>query len=326
MSDWYAPLRGIASLGATAPRPRGRARLHLARQHTLSQFFTPDPVAQLLWSLVQPAMDTLRAANDRTVTLFDNSSGSGRLFQFAHPDRHRLYGIEVHQPLVDAVSQTLADAGFQAEIVAGPMEEHRAQGFDVGLINPPFNLAIDNPRAEPFPSGSYGAYGPASSHRSHTYALDQARAACGIVAAIMPASFADIATTDEHWRRGLHAVYHLPASAFRSEGATVATCIVVYGPHAPEQPQQVRLARLSVPAKDLPALTIVARSWLPPSITRADIADTGPVITTPVTRDRIVRGRPHRPKAHPRLRLRSGRGPGHERPAGRLALRASQPR
>lgn len=289
MSDWYAPLRGIASLGATVDRPRGRAGLHVARQHTLSQFFTPDPVAKLLWSIVQPAIDALRSNTDRKVTIFDNSCGSGRLFQFANPTQHRLYGIEVHQPLADAVSQAVADAGFQAEIVAGAMEEHRAQGFDVGLINPPFNLAIDNPRAEAFASGSYGAYGPASSHRSHGYAVDQARAACDIVAAITPASFATTAIAEEHWRSGLHAVYRLPSGAFRTEGTEVDTCILVYGPNAPEQPTRVQLASLTVPPEHLPALEIQARRWKQPEITRADIQDSGPVITTPVTQDTQVR-------------------------------------
>jgi hypothetical protein len=290
MPDWYAPLRCMASLGSTAARPGGLSGLAESRQHTLSQFFTPEPVVRLLWSIVQPAMAQHRAERyARPVTLFDNSFGSGRLFQFADPTLHRLYGIEVHQPLADAVSTAVADAGFTAEIVAGSMEEHRAHGFDIGLINPPFNLAIDNPRAEPFPSGSYGAYGPASSHRSHRYALDQAREACAIVAAIMPASFANVATAEEHWRSGLHTVYLLPPGAFRTEGTEVDTCILVYGPDAPERPAVVPLTGLTVPPGNLPHLEIQQRHWKPPGITRAEVSDPGPVITLPVTRDRRVR-------------------------------------
>ncbi len=291
MPDWYAPLRGVTSLGATVARPGGLAGLAAARQHTLSQFFTPEPVARLLWNLVEPAMDQHFAQeNARALSLFDNSCGSGRLFQFADPARHRLCGIEVHQPLADAVAATVVAAGFTAEIVAGAMEDHRVRGFDLGLINPPFNLAIDSPRAEPFASGSYGAYGPASSHRSHRYALDQARDACTVVAAIMPASFVEQALEDEHWRSGLHAVYMLPAHAFRSEGTDADTCIVVYGPDAPESPRRLHLTDLAIPAEFRPRLDRAFRRWMPtPEIRRAEITDAGPAISLPVTGYRQVR-------------------------------------
>lgn len=290
MPDWYAPLRRIPSLGSTAARPGGFAGLASARQHTLSQFFTPDPVARLLWSLVQPAIDDLYDnGNGRQAILLDNCFGSGRLFQFADPEHHRLYGIEVHQPHADAVGAAVEQAGFIGSIVAGAMEDHRANGFDIALINPPFNLSIDSPRAEAFASGSHGIYGPSSSHRSHHYALEQARNACDIVAAIMPATFCELAPADEHWREGLHAVYLLPHGAFRSEGTDVDTGILVYGTQPPEQVAIHRLDDLTVPAGCLPALKLQPRRWGMPSITRADIQDGAPVITTPVTDDPTVR-------------------------------------
>ena len=289
MPDWYAPLRCLESLGTTTARPGSLAGLAAARQHTLSQFFTPDAVAGLLWDLVQPAM-TKRIAHADPITLFDNSCGSGRLFQYADPKHHRLYGIEVHRLLADALAEATANAGFTAEIVAGAMEDHRVSGFDIGLINPPFNLTIDSPRAEHFASGSYGAYGPRSAHRSHLYALDQARSACDIVAAIMPASFAGVALTDEHWRRGLHAVYHLPTGAFRSEGTEADTCMVLYAPLAPEQPIVVHLTELTLSEDSRPQMELPSGHWSrSASITRAEMQDTGPVITTPATGDRRVR-------------------------------------
>jgi hypothetical protein len=281
----------LESLGRTAERPGSLAGLAAARPHTLSQFFTPDAIARLMWSLVEPSITEHLADERRShVTLFDNSCGSGRLFQCADPERHALYGIEVHQPLADAVAQTTAQAGFTAEIIPGAMEEHRVRNFDVGLINPPFNLHLDSPLAEPFASGSFGTYGPTSSHRSHLYALDQARAACRIVAAIMPASFAGLALTDARWRANLHAIYHLPAGSFRSEGTDADTCIVLYGDEAPAEPHVEQLASLTVPAARIPRLEIARYPWSTrPSITRAELRDDGPVVTTPVTGSLVVR-------------------------------------
>ena len=169
-SDWYGPLNDLLSRGSQAERPGGLAGLAAAREVTLSQFFTPNKVVQFMWSLVEPAM----AAARNKIAVFDNSFGSGRMFQLARPDKHYLIGIEIDGECVEEVRAVVKLAGFEFQLEQGSMEEFRPDNFDLAMLNPPFSIQLDSPLVEPFQCGSFGKYGPKSSQKSQLYAVAQA--------------------------------------------------------------------------------------------------------------------------------------------------------
>lgn len=53
MTHWYEPLRAIVSLGSQADKIAHMGELHAAREKHLSQFFTPDAIARLMWGVVE---------------------------------------------------------------------------------------------------------------------------------------------------------------------------------------------------------------------------------------------------------------------------------
>ncbi len=117
--SWYGNLQARASLGSQAARPDSLAGLHAAREGHLSQFYTPTAIARFLWELVEPAIDEAigRVDYEARVSLFDNSIGSGRLFQFAEPDRHILAGADVHEASISALIDLYEQWGKPQEAV-----------------------------------------------------------------------------------------------------------------------------------------------------------------------------------------------------------------
>jgi len=48
------------------------------------------------------------------LTILDNSFGSGRMFQFADPEKHALFGIEKDEQVVQAVREVVSAAASTA--------------------------------------------------------------------------------------------------------------------------------------------------------------------------------------------------------------------
>src|SRR5471032_2961280 len=92
--DWYAPLRAVVSLGSQAAPVVHQGELHAARRQHLGQFFTPDAIAAFMWSFVSSWNIP------RRIRILDNSGGSRRLLQFADPERHAVFGIDVHEDVI----------------------------------------------------------------------------------------------------------------------------------------------------------------------------------------------------------------------------------
>ncbi|CAB3806766.1 methyltransferase [Pararobbsia alpina] len=103
----------------------------------------------------------------RKVSILDNSVGSARLLQFASPDRHMLYGVDVHGDAIAAVQETIEAAGFDCEFKRTGMENIHPQSFDFAVINPPFSLHLESPNLKPFPGTTWGRYGANTSALSH---------------------------------------------------------------------------------------------------------------------------------------------------------------
>ncbi|WP_199039854.1 MULTISPECIES: DEAD/DEAH box helicase [unclassified Dyella] len=287
-SDWYAPLRDVRSLGSMARRPGSLAGLHLARQEHLSQFFTPDNVAAFMWRLAQPAMAAaLERAPGSRVAVFDNSVGSGRLLQFADPERHVIGGADIHAPTVEQLVDRATSAGFEMELRTLALEDQRASGWGVGLINPPFSVHLESPLLVGGETTCAGRFGPHTSAISHAYALERALDACDLVIALLPTSFA--ATLKGHAAFGekLKAIYRLGGSVFKSETAVVDVSVAVFGA-GPALPVMMDLVSLDA---DLPPLPIRCSNTheRPPELRSIRVNPSEPVITLAPTGTDAVR-------------------------------------
>lgn len=288
LKDWYAPLRAVRSLGSTARRPGSLAGLHLARQEHLSQFFTPDDVAALMWRIVRPAMaDALMRSPGSRVAVFDNSVGSGRLLQFANPDEHVIGGADIHAPSVEQLVDQAGAAGFQMELRALALEEQRASGWGVGLINPPFSVHLESPLLVGGETTCAGRFGPHTSAVSHAYALERALDACDLVVAVLSTSFASTLEGHPAFGKKLRALYRLGRSVFKSETAVVDVSIAVFGVGS-ALPVVLDLDSLDA---DLPSLPVRCSNTheARPELRSIRVNPSEPVITLDPTGDDAVR-------------------------------------
>ena len=228
-------------------------------------------------------------AQHRKISLFDNSFGCARMFQFADPKLHRLVGIEIDADVADAVQRAAELAGFDRQLMVGSIEQFRrdAGTFDLGIINPPFSITIDDAAVEDFGVNAYGRHSGHSSTVSHRYALAQSLEWCDRTVAVVPRSLADEVLTHDAWskhRRYHVATLHLPRSAFRSEGAEVDVSILVFGDEHVDEPTIKTLTAL-----DHEPLLEATAGYGQAKLTRVGVDESKPAVTLPVTGDKRVR-------------------------------------
>lgn len=287
-SSWYAPLRQRRSLGSSADRPGSLAGLHAARQVHLSQFFTPEAVAALMWRLAQPAMTgALARRPGARVSILDNSVGTGSLLRFADPDFHELGGADIHEPSIAALIAAAEPAGFHLTMEALALPEQRAKGWGVGLINPPFSIHLESPLLQAGFTTTHGKFGADTSAVSHAYALERALAACTVVVALLPATYAASLSGSDLDGGRLRAVLGLPAGSFREEGTDVDVSIAVFGDVACDPPAVLTLPSLDA---ELPPMALACPNTheAHPRLRPATVHSSEPAITTPVTSDARV--------------------------------------
>lgn len=289
--SWFDPCRQHASLGSTAERPGSLGGLAAARARNLAQFFTPDAVAALLWRIASPAMDAALARRPGArVALLDNSVGSGRLLQFADPDKHTLAGADVHGPSLDVLTDAAEAAGFRVDFVHAGMEAIEPHGFAVGLLNPPFSIHLDSPTLMQLPGNSYGTFGPASAAVSHRFAVEQALHACNMVLAIVPRSASALWLADAGYHDRLRAVLTLPAGSFREEGTDVAVDLVVFGDvREPAAPIELVLSSLDDALPDFDLHCYNTSEQHPGALSATHVQAGACTIKEPATGDNRVR-------------------------------------
>ncbi len=292
--SWYDPIRERASKGSSADRPGSLAGLAQARRIHQGQFFTPDVLAHFMWRIADSV--SIASWNDYLVSILDNSVGSGRLLQFARPDRHRLYGLDVDRALIDELGAVAKAAGFEFDFVAAGMEMAMPKRFDLALINPPFSITLQAPSLEPYPCTSYGKFGPNTSTQSHAYALAQAVSAARVVVALLPAAFAaevaarpgDFLYPDDAKR--LRAHIELPKGLFKEEGTDVLVSILVFNTVAVPSVAVIKVMDIEAPLPVALGLSIPREALAnAPKLAVTGIEDQGPAIRLPVTGDRKVR-------------------------------------
>ena len=221
--DWYAPLRDIQSLGSQKQKIAHMGELSQARKKHLGQFFTTDDIVAFMWRFLEGL---------EFKSLLDNSIGSARMFQFARPGVHDLYGVDVHLDTVRRVMHVVDEAGFNRSILHAGMEDIEPKNFDVSLINPPFSIHLESQNLVPYEGCTcMGRLGPDTSAISDVYALRQALTAAKIVLAVMPTTKAlEIAASENmEIKHRLCAIYHLPNKSFSEEGTDVKTSVMVFG-------------------------------------------------------------------------------------------------
>ncbi|MBA4372297.1 MAG: helicase [Thermodesulfovibrio sp.] len=287
--SWYDNLRNIESRGSQADRPGSLANLSEARKVHMGQFFTPDAVAALMWRIVQPAM--IRMYGKRTVSILDNSIGTGRLLQYASPELHKLYGVDVDSGPLLSLGKAAQAAGFSCEFEACGMEAIRPRNIDVALINPPFSLHLESPLLKGYPCNCYGKFGPNTSSMSHAYALAQAVDGCQLVVALLPSTFAEEVVSEPDRflpvldAERIRAHVTLPPSLFRQEGTDVRVSLLVCSAVS----QGFMRIKLESLGDVLPDLGLNLTTPGEPKMKILGVTDDKPAITRPVTGDTTVR-------------------------------------
>ncbi|WP_440986172.1 SNF2-related protein (plasmid) [Xanthomonas sontii] len=289
-NSWFDPLRDIKSLGETSARPGSLAGLAAARTKNLSQYFTPDEIATLMWRLVVPAAERARGWRSGKVSILDNAIGKGSLIQFADPARHFVAGVDVHGESIEALGRALADAGIEHDLLQGDMAEVSPKRFDCALANPPFSVHLQSVHLEPYGCTSYGRFGPSTSAMSHPYALAQVMDAAAVGAVLLPRSFAHEAWVTHEHRDRLHALVDLPSASFSDQGTLVEVSILIFGAPGCPRRQHVTLSNLD---DQMPALALDA-GWRkerrgPKALARKSERHAVQSITLPVTGDAHVR-------------------------------------
>lgn len=229
MKTWRQSLEAIESLGKTTAKAASLGEMAEVRKRNLSQFFTPLSVVKLMWKIAGEAISCVDS--NRKIRLMDNSCGTGRMFEFATPDRFNLYGLDVHAESSKALAEMAEAAGFHGKIATGSMADLEADDMDISLLNPPFSIPLHSPNLSNYMCTSFGKFGPGTSARSDLYALAQALACSDVVIAVLPASaleeIRNTAVLGEDALR-LAAVLRLPWTQFKEEGAQVSTGIAVF--------------------------------------------------------------------------------------------------
>lgn len=286
--SWYQDLHQLPSRGSMTPKAQSLADLHRARQSHWGQIWTTTDIAAFMWGLVEQTREVIAPPAGVRLSILDNCIGSGRLIQFATPDAYEIHGNDIDGRAIDALSSALDAQGFFYSIHQAGMEAMRHSGFDIAVLNPPFTIHVESPLLEPSCVTTHGRFGPGTSTLSHIYALAQSLAAASYVIALMPASSKAEVSRMPYGDR-LIAVFDLPHDAFATEGANVATSVLVFAPSATQHTAlRHRVTCMTEPAPQL--------DWgAPPSHRRhakstvAGIDLDEPSIVTPVTGDRTVR-------------------------------------
>lgn len=290
--SWYDPLRQIDSLGSTVERPGSLAGLAAARRAHKGQFWTPNEVASLMWRIVAPAMEVLkRDRPEWRIAIFDNSVGSGRLLQFADPDVHSLFGVDVDEGTLTELGKVAQAAGFSCDFHVCSMDAVLAHSMDVALINPPFSVHLQSPLLDPYPCTTYAKFGPNTATVSHAYALAQAVESASAVVALLPATFAEeVFANPERFVPEAHAtldaIIELPPGVFKEEGTDVRVSILLF--HGNGDPATRRRIKLTTLDDALPDFGVVLYGGRATLRVRT-VENGGPSITLPVTGDVTVR-------------------------------------
>ncbi|MDA3960891.1 MAG: SNF2-related protein [Planctomycetota bacterium] len=232
----------------TKHRPGSLAGLAAARRAHQGQFWTPHAVSQWIGRLIGPSL--YAQAVGRVPVVVDPAVGCGRLLSWLDPRSANLTGVDIDDRCIAALDRAIP----QGRWINGDWLDYRVCGkADLALINPPFSLTWDRPGLD-VPWGAYGRHGPHSSVLSHKHLIRDACRWAATVVAIVPVS--QLASfTASPADLPLVATYELPVDTFVSEGAHVATAVMVFSASVQRQQHTkltcADLAKTPVPLRGL---------------------------------------------------------------------------
>ncbi|CAG0970996.1 MAG: SNF2-related protein [Candidatus Methanoperedens sp.] len=212
------------SLGQTVTieGDRGIPDLAKKRELTLQQFLTPPIITRFIAQALGLDIPGTPAS------VFDNSCGIGRMFQFLNPQCD-IAGIEVEEK-----AYHMARALFPgAHIIQDDMIHHPRVIADYLLINPPFSIQLEKKNCG-FKNAGWGDLGPGTSIKSHIAAMETAiESARYFVAAMLPTGYFtnEDTLTFERWVNSrAKLVYRLDieGKAFTKYGFTWPCSVVIY--------------------------------------------------------------------------------------------------
>ncbi|KZL22677.1 helicase-related protein [Pseudovibrio sp. Ad37] len=278
--SWRVRSKNIASRGSNSAKAVSLADLHRRRNETSSQYFTPEWVARGIWHLFKPYLTAGEQSDKSNFSVLDNSIGSGMLFEGAPVEKLSLFGIDTDARCIEALSDDAHAADLDYEFLVGSMADLRAKGFDFAVINPPFSLQLESPNLIDFGCNSFGPFGKGTSALSHEYALEHALSAARFVAAVLPASMEAYCRSKE---RLLHIV-HLPQTAFCNEGANIKCAVFFFAKFRnKDEVQSTKVSMHDVWPTYQPDKMHGYYWETTPTLSLADVDNSEPVITLPVT-------------------------------------------
>lgn len=281
--SWLTGFNNLLSMGQTSDKANSLGDLHRRRQETQGQFFTPAWISQGIWSVLTPNIDAV-LTEDAKVSVVDTSVGSGRLLEWA-PENSKLFGIDIDARCIDALCDAAQAHDLNYEFATSEIENLIIHNMSIAVINPPFSLHLESPNMQPYDCTSYGRHGPNTSANSHEYALAQALAGAGIVAALLPRTMEAICRSHKR----LTAVFVLPKNSFKEEGAElIDTAVYLFDSKASQsEPVICHVA----PGNDWSAITLrcPVNTHKEPVFKVNGVDYCTPTITLPVTDDKTVR-------------------------------------
>ncbi|MGH0003538.1 helicase-related protein [Pseudovibrio ascidiaceicola] len=280
--NWRTFSEARLSKGQTSPKAEDLADLHRRRRETQGQFFTPSWVARGIWVALTPIIE--KAFGEReSLRVLDNSVGSGRLLEGMPAGRFELFGADVDEECIEALSADAFEAELNHEFLTGSMADLKARGFDIAVINPAFSILLESPNLTAYDCCNFGRFGPHTRALSHEYALAQALDAATVVAAVLPK------TMERECRESprLAMISSLPKDTFAGEGADVETAVFIFGQRTNVDVIETRVKK----GQPWPCLPVSAAPCLLEKrhvFTMEDVDYQTPEITLPVTGNKRV--------------------------------------
>lgn len=217
--SWLVHSNKIVSKGASYVGATKLSTMHLKRNQTQGQFFTPEVICERIWRLL---------ANQKTLRpleVLDNSCGSSRLLKHA-PETAKLTGIDTDTRCINALIKDAKAVGRPVQAVNTYMQDCSLSNYDIAVCNPPFSVRIDSLNIAEFECARMGLYGDKTTTTTHEFAFEQVFKAAQVTAFIAPVTFQIPHYAEKH----LVLKIPLPGNTFESEGAKVNTCLNVFGP------------------------------------------------------------------------------------------------
>lgn len=281
---WLNRALSVESKGLATKKATGLGGLHARRQQTESQYYTPEWVGEGIWQLLRPFVEIYHKEQKEPISVVDIAIGSGRLLSAAPIHLLHLYGFDIDERSIEAITDDAAEANLLYEFAHAGMETVELHGFSLALTNPPFSLTLRSPLMQPYPCTHYGEYGPKTNALSHVYALEQALSSASAVVAILPRSMRN--TCQAHKR--LIAEYVLPSDTFKAEGANVRTSVFIFDRYSREERPTTHKVIRGQEWPSLCSLDIRPKSDTPQVFKVGGVDYSTPVITMSVTQDNRV--------------------------------------